>query len=56
MNPFGIFITIGLYYAFTELYARKRVFILNPVLLTILSIVLILQISRISYNYYNESA
>ena len=56
MNPFGIFITICLYYAFTELYARKRVFILNPVLLTILGIVLILQISGISYDYYNESA
>ncbi len=56
MNPFGIFITLALYYVFTEIYSRKRVFILNPVLLTILSIVLILYLSGISYDYYNESS
>lgn len=56
MNPFGIFITLALYYVFTEIYSRKRVFILNPVLLTILSTVLILYLSGISYDYYNESA
>ncbi len=56
MNPFGIFITIGLYYTFSEIYSRKRVFILNPVMLTILTIVLILHLFGIGYDYYNESA
>ncbi len=56
MNPFGIFITLALYYVFTEVYSRKRVFLLNPVLLTILSIVAILLFSGISYDYYNDSA
>ncbi len=56
MNPFGIFLTLALYYAFTELYSRKRVFLLNPVLMTILGIVLILSVSGISYDYYNDSA
>ncbi|WP_456368753.1 CidB/LrgB family autolysis modulator [Geoglobus sp.] len=56
MNPFGIFITLALYYAFTEIYSKKRVFLLNPVLLTILSIVAILLFSGISYDYYNDSA
>ncbi|WP_456478855.1 CidB/LrgB family autolysis modulator [Geoglobus ahangari] len=56
MNPFGIFLTLALYYAFTEVYSRKRVFLLNPVLLTILGIVLILSVSGISYDYYNDSA
>lgn len=56
MNPFGIFVTLALYYIFTEMYSRKRVFLLNPVLLTILSIVVILLFSGISYDYYNDSA
>jgi len=56
MNPFGIFLTLALYYAFTEIYSRKRVFLLNPVLLTILGIVLILSVSGMSYDYYNDSA
>ncbi len=56
MNPFGIFITFALYYVFSEIYSKKRIFIFNPVLLTILSIVIILQIFGISYEHYNESA
>ena len=56
MNSFGVFLTLTLYYIFTEIYSRRRVFLLNPVLLTILSIVLILSVSGVSYDYYNDSA
>ncbi|USH00529.1 CidB/LrgB family autolysis modulator [Thermococcus argininiproducens] len=56
MNTLGIFITIGSFYAFSKIYERKKAFYLNPVLLSIITIALFLQFTRISYESYMESA
>ncbi|MBO8175246.1 MAG: CidB/LrgB family autolysis modulator [Thermococcus sp.] len=56
MNSFGIFLTLALFYLFSKFYQKKRVFYLNPVLLSILSIAIILKAFRISYQAYMESA
>ncbi|NJE25965.1 CidB/LrgB family autolysis modulator [Thermococcus sp. MV5] len=56
MNTLGIFITIGSFYAFSKIYERKKAFYLNPVLLSIGTIALFLQFTRISYESYMESA
>lgn len=56
MNSFGIFLTLALFYLFSKLYRKKRVFYLNPVLLSILSIAIILKTFKISYQTYMESA
>ncbi len=56
MNAFGIFLTFAVFYAFSEIYKRKRAFYLNPVLLSILLIVLLLKAFDIGYGEYMNSA
>ncbi len=56
MNAFGIFLTLAVFYAFSEIYKRKRAFYLNPVLLSILLIVLLLKAFDIGYGEYMDSA
>lgn len=56
MNAFGIFLTLAVFCAFSEIYKRKRAFYLNPVLLSILLIVLLLKAFGIGYGEYMDSA
>lgn len=56
MNVFGIFLTIMVYFLFSKLKDWKDTFYLNPVLLSIISIILILELGNIDYSYYMESA
>jgi predicted murein hydrolase (TIGR00659 family) len=56
MKSFGIFATLFVYYIFMKLYEKRRVFYLNPVLLSIITISLILKGFKISYDAYMESA
>ncbi|NJE85330.1 CidB/LrgB family autolysis modulator [Thermococcus sp. CX2] len=56
MNPFGITLTLIVFYAFSELYRRKKAFYLNPVLLSIITIVVLLRGLGVTYEYYMDSA
>lgn len=51
-----IFITISFYLFFTWLQKRTKWAILNPVLLSVITIILILKLFNISYEEYNEGA
>ncbi len=55
MKVFGIFITIFAYYLFKKIYEKKKAFYLNPVLLSIMLIIIILKGLSIDYNSYMES-
>jgi len=56
MNVLGIFLTISIYFIFDRLYQVKKKFYLNPVMLSITSIIILLYISDIGYGIYMESA
>jgi predicted murein hydrolase (TIGR00659 family) len=56
MNPYGITLTLLVFYLFSELHARKRTFYTNPVLLSILTIAALLRLGGFSYDSYMESA
>ncbi|AFK23295.1 CidB/LrgB family autolysis modulator [Pyrococcus sp. ST04] len=56
MNVFGIFLTLALYSTFSWIYSKRRTPLLNPVLLSILTISIILKVGDISYERYMESA
>lgn len=56
MNPYGITLTLVVFYAFSELHRRKRASYTNPVLLSITAIAGILWASGYSYESYMESA
>ncbi len=56
MNPLGITLTIVVFYLFSELHSRRRVFYTNPVLLSILTIVFIIHWADIPYGSYMDSA
>ncbi|AIF68515.1 membrane protein [Palaeococcus pacificus DY20341] len=56
MNSFGIFLTLAVFYLFSKFYEKRKVFYLNPVLLSIIVISLILKGFKISYDSYMESA
>lgn len=56
MNVLGIFLTIFIYFIFKKLHRIKKKFYLNPVMLSIASIILILYASGIEYEFYMESA
>ncbi|ASJ06104.1 CidB/LrgB family autolysis modulator [Thermococcus pacificus] len=56
MNPYGIALTLVVFYAFSELHRRKRAFYTNPVLLSITAIAALLWAGGYSYESYMESA
>ncbi|NJD98536.1 CidB/LrgB family autolysis modulator [Thermococcus sp. LS1] len=56
MNPFGITLTLVVFYIFSELHNRRKAFYTNPVLLSILTIALIIKAEGITYDYYMDSA
>lgn len=56
MNVFGIFLTISIYFIFNKLYEIKKKFYLNPVMLSITSIIVLLYFADIEYQVYMESA
>lgn len=56
MNPYGIALTLVVFYSFSELHRRKRAFYTNPVLLSIIAIAGFLWASGYSYESYMESA
>lgn len=56
MNPYGIALTLVIFYAFSSLHARRRAFYTNPVLLSILSIAALLKLRGVDYGLYMESA
>ncbi len=56
MNVLGIFLTIFIYFVFDRLYQIKEKFYLNPVLLSIISIIMLLHTADIEYQVYMESA
>ncbi len=55
MNPLGIFLTISIYFVFGKIYEMKPKFYLNPVLLSIISIISVLYFGNIGYETYMES-
>jgi len=55
MNVLGIFLTISVYFIFNKLYQTKRKFYLNPVMLSITSIIILLYFANIEYQVYMES-
>jgi len=56
MNPYGITLTLVVFYLFSELHARKKAFYTNPVLLSIATIAAVLRLGGFSYDSYMESA
>lgn len=56
MNPYGITLTLVVFYAFSELHRRKKAVYTNPVLLSIVAISLLLKLGGFSYGSYMESA
>ncbi|MCD6372533.1 MAG: CidB/LrgB family autolysis modulator [Thermococcus sp.] len=56
MNPYGLALTLTVFYLFSELHARKRAFYTNPVLLSIATITAIISLSGFPYDSYMESA
>ena len=56
MNPYGIALTLVVFYAFSELHRRKRAFYTNPVLLSIITIAAVLKWFGIPYGSYMDSA
>ncbi len=56
MKVLGIFMTIFIYFIFKKVYDTKQKFYLNPVTLSIASIILILIGADIEYEVYMESA
>ena len=56
MNPYGIALTLAVFYAFLELHRGKRAFYTNPVLLSIIAIAAFLWGGGYSYESYMESA
>ena len=56
MNPYGIALTLIVFYSFSELHSRKEAVYTNPVLLSIITIVLLLKLGGFSYDAYMESA
>lgn len=56
MNVLGIFLTIFIYFVFDRSYQIKEKFYLNPVLLSIISIIMLLHTADIEYQVYMESA
>lgn len=56
MNPYGIALTLVVFYAFSELHRKKRAFYTNPVLLSIITIAGLLQAGGFTYESYMESA
>lgn len=56
MNPYGLALTLAVFYVFSELHERKKAFYTNPVLLSIATIAAILRIGSFSYASYMESA
>ncbi|AJC71168.1 MAG: CidB/LrgB family autolysis modulator [Thermococcus sp.] len=56
MNPYGITLTLVVFYLFSELHARRKAFYTNPVLLSIATIAGILKLGGFSYDSYMESA
>lgn len=56
MNPYGIALTLLIFYTFLELHGRRKAVYTNPVFLSILTIALILRLSGFSYESYMESA
>lgn len=51
-EAFGIALTFGVYFLFQKIYSRYKLFFLNPVLLTIIFIILLLKIFHIDYSSY----
>jgi len=56
MNVLGIFLTISIYFIFNRIYQTRKKFYLNPVMLTITSIIILLYMADIEYGTYMESA
>ncbi len=57
MASFGLFVTLGIFYALSRVYEKRGgKFYLNPVLLSILIISVGLKTSGISYQFYMKSA
>ncbi|MGM0405140.1 MAG: CidB/LrgB family autolysis modulator [Thermoplasmatota archaeon] len=56
MSVFGIFLTIFVFFIFKKLYSIKKKFYLNPVLLSIITIIVVLYTAGIEYEMYMESA
>lgn len=56
MNPYGMAITLVVFYVFSELHARRKAFYTNPVLLSIATIAAFLWFGGFSYDSYMESA
>ncbi|MBS3781004.1 MAG: LrgB family protein [Candidatus Thermoplasmatota archaeon] len=56
MNLLGIFLTISVYFIFSRLYHIRKKFYLNPVMLSITSIIILLYTAGIEYEVYMESA
>lgn len=51
---FGVFITIGVYFLSLQLYKRHKVLVLNPVLVSTVSIIIFLKAFNISFESYNK--
>ncbi len=56
MNPFGITLTLVVFYVFSEIHARRRTFYTNPVLLSIITVAFILRWLDVPYGSYMGSA
>ncbi|MDV3103221.1 CidB/LrgB family autolysis modulator [Thermococcus waiotapuensis] len=56
MNPYGIALTLVVFYAFSEINQRKKAFYTNPVLLSIITIAALLWAGGFTYGSYMESA
>ncbi len=56
MSPFGITLTLVVFYVFSEIHARRRTFYTNPVLLSIITVAFILRWLDVPYGSYMSSA
>ena len=56
MRVFGIFVTLLVYYLSRRLYDRRKAFYLNPVMVSIILLIVILKVLDINYDSYMESA
>ncbi|WP_457741999.1 CidB/LrgB family autolysis modulator [Thermococcus sp.] len=56
MNPYGVTLTLVVFYLFSELQRRRKAVYTNPVLLSIVLIAILLKLGGFSYGSYMESA
>jgi len=53
---FSITVTFGIYYFATKCYSRYRIVLLNPILISIVSLIILLKLTGLDYNTYFNGA